>query len=177
IGDIVAPGQQISQGGAINPQDLLEATGDMNLVRNTLIDEIAKAYDGQKIKRRIFETVVKPMTDRAKITQPGDGDKLFNIYAGEIHQVNALETYNTKLRAKNLRPIQFEPVLLGIGQIPHQTPDFIGQLSHDRLKDTLKNAPATGKFTNILSGHPLSQLAFKQFSHVEDIKNPRIKLF
>ncbi|HEY9818979.1 MAG TPA: hypothetical protein V6D20_24685, partial [Candidatus Obscuribacterales bacterium] len=177
IGDTVAPGQQLSQGGALNPQDLLDATGDINLVRNTMIDELTKAYGGQRIKRRIFETVVKPMTDRAKVIHAGDADKLFNVYPGEIHQVNQLNTYNEKLKLKGLKPIKYESALFGIIQLPHQQQDFIGQLTHERLKDTMKNAPATGKSTNIFTGHPIAQLALKQFSHVEDIKNPRTKLF
>lgn len=177
LGDQVRAGQQLSVKGNVNPQDLLNATGDINLTRNVMIDELTKAYSGQKINRRVFENVLKPMTDRAKVTHQGDGAMLHNVYAGEIYQVNKLEEYNDSLKKKGLRPIKYEPILLGISAIPHQTNDFIGQMTHERLKDTIKGAASFSKGTHITKGHTISQLVLKQFGHVEDIKNPLKKLF
>ncbi len=177
LGETVTAGKKLSRLGNINPQDLLSATGDMDQTRETLIDELQAAYGKQKIKRRIFENVVKPMTDKAKVSNQGDGATLFNVYAGETHQINTLKSYNETLKKKGLRTIKYEPILLGIPAIPHHTDDFIGQLTHERLKDTVKGSAAYGKGTNITSGHTAAQLVLKQFGHVEDIKNPAKKLF
>ena len=98
VGDVVKAGQQISEGGNMHPQDLLEATGDIKLVQNRMVDEIAKAYDGQSFNRRVFETVVKPMTDRAKISDAGDALHVFNVHPGETYAVNQLEEYNVKTK-------------------------------------------------------------------------------
>jgi len=176
-GDSVAAGQQLSTYGVLKPQDLLEATGDISLVQNRIVDEMRAAYGKQKIKRSIFETIVKPMTDRAKIVDPGDADKVFNVHAGDIVLTSRLDDYNLKLQAKGLRPIKYDVMLLGIVSIPSQGDDFVGQLTHERLKDTIKSAPTLGKGTNLSDGHPVSRLVLKNFGHVEDIKNPPKKLY
>ena len=170
-GDVVTAGQQISQGGNIHPQDLLDATGDIKLVQNTLVDELAKAYTGQNFKRRVFETVVKPMTDRAKVTEAGAGAQVFNVHPGETLSINQIEDYNTKLKARNLPEIKYDPILLGIKNIPHHTTDFVGLLGHERLKDTLKAAPATGGVVDPIGGSAFSKLVFKNLRSVEDLKN------
>ena len=176
VGQQVKAGDQLSLYGNVNPRELLDATGDIKRVQNTLISELQKAYTGQKIKRRVFETVVKPMTDSAVVTDAGGAGQLFNVFNGEKHQVNVLEDYNSKLKARGLPLIKYQPILLGIKQVPHQDQDFIGRLTHERLKDTLKAAPALNQGTHLTKGHPISQLVLKNFRSVEDIKNPRTKL-
>ena len=177
-GDTVVAGQQISLRGMVQPHELLETTGDIGLVQNKIVDDLKGAYGKQKIHRRIFETVVKPMTDKAKVVHPGDADKLFNVYAGDILLSSVIDDYNNKLVAKGLRPIKSETSLMGIVAIPFQDPDFVGRLTHERLKDTLKSAPALNQVVDIQGDHPVSRLVLKNFGHVDDIKNaPRRRLF
>jgi len=177
-GDSVVAGQQISLRGVVQPHELLETTGDIGLVQNKIVDDLKGAYGKQRIHRRIFETVVKPMTDKARVIHPGDADKLFNVYAGDTLLSSVIDDYNKKLTAKGLRPIKSETALMGIVAIPFQDEDFVGRLTHERLKDTLKGAPALNQTVDIQGDHPVSRLVLKNFGHVDDIKNaPRRKLF
>jgi DNA-directed RNA polymerase subunit beta' len=145
----------------------------MNKVQDTLINELGAAYGKQRINRRTFETIVKPMTDKVKISNSGDGGTIYSVFAGDIQSKNQIEEYNRKLRERGLREIQFEPILAGIKKIPFLSDDFVGALTHERLKGTLAEAPGMGKSTDFGSGHPVSQLTMKQFGNIADVRGPR----
>lgn len=158
VGDVVTAGQQISKTGDILPQDVLVATNSIDKTRDMLINELSANFkeSGVDIKRRIFETVVKPMTNRARVTDPGDG-VLHDVHINDVRPVNELEELNKKLK----RPIKYEATLIGVIKAPHETSDFIGRMQHDRLIDTMRAAPALGLKANYgPGGHPVTQLAF-----------------
>lgn len=157
VGQTVKAGEQLTQNGVLRPQDLLMATGDIDQVRDALISEMDSSFkeSGVKIKRRIFETAVRPMTQWAKVTRTGDGYRV-GIHEGDVIPVNRIIEANKKLAKK----IEYEPTLIGVGKVPHLGEDFIGRLMHDRLMDTMKDAPALGLKANMgPQGHPITQLA------------------
>mgnify|MGYP002629914855 CR=1 FL=1 len=174
-GDRVKAGDQISKGGVIKPQELLETTGDIHKVREYLINELDTNYRaaGNVVSRKIYETVVKPLTDRCTITDTGDGSRFFPVHAGEVVAVNRVEEWNRKLEAQRLRLIKFEPMVMGIKQAPLQSEDFIGTLTHEKLKRTLMDAPSLGKATDIQQGHPMARLALTNLRSIEAVKRPR----
>jgi hypothetical protein len=158
IGVKVKAGQKLSLYGSLRPQDLLEATGDMGKVRDAIIDELNDNFSssGVKIKRRIYETVIKPMTDSAKVTDPGTAISK-GVSTGDIMSLNRIEEMNRS----EIRPIQFEPLLHGVTKVPHFNKDFVGRLMHDRLKDTLKDSVALGLESRFgPGGHPISRIAY-----------------
>lgn len=170
---VVKAGDKLSLSGTIKPQELLEYTGSVNTVRNYLVNELAQSYSkeqGAYIKRKLLETVVRPLTDKARVTDAGGALSHFNIYPGDVISVNAIKDYNKKLRATKQPEIKFEPILLGIKNAPYYGEDFIGPLSHERLKQTLVRAPQYGMSTNIESGHPMSQLALKNLRDIESLR-------
>lgn len=173
VGDNVKAGDQLTNHGVLKPQDLLAATGDMDRVQDTLINELGAAYGKQKINRRTFETVVKPMTDKVKVSNSGDAGTIYNVFAGDIQSKNQIEEYNRKLRERGLREIQYEPILAGIKKIPFLSDDFVGALTHERLKGTLAEAPGMAKSTDFGAGHPVSQLTLRQFGNIADVRGPR----
>lgn len=157
VGKKVAAGDQISKSGDMLPQDLLTATGDINLVRDRIIGELQDSFAMNKvnIKRRIFETILKPMTNRARVTDPGDGIN-HDVHINDVMSVNVIEGLNKKLKNK----IQYESTLVGVMKAPHDSGDFIGRMQHDRLLDTMRAAPALGLTANFgPQGHPITQLA------------------
>jgi DNA-directed RNA polymerase subunit beta' len=159
VGDTVKAGDQISAHGTVRPQDVLETTGSIHAVRNTLISELADNFEssGVNIKRRIFETVVKPMTRYAKITDAA-GSREF--HAGDIATVDAIEEHNKTLTAD--KHVHFEPLLVGVGKVPHLGGDFIGRMMHDRIIETAQEAASLGRRSNIgPAGHPVARLAFE----------------
>jgi DNA-directed RNA polymerase subunit beta' len=167
VGQAVRRGQPLSE-GPIKPQELLEATGDIHKTRDYLIDELSKQYEGS-IRRNLFETAFKPMTDKAKVTNPGDGIR-FGVTIGDITSVNKLEGYNKQLKASGGRQIQYEPMIMGIKQAPLHSQDFVGALGHQDLKKTLSRAPALGLTANLSSGHPITQLALTNLRSIRQIK-------
>ncbi len=170
----VRAGQRLSKTGVIKPQDLLAATGDINLVRNKMIDDLSDEFSagGVRIKRKIFETVVRPMTSRAEITDAGDGEK-FNVYRGDVLPVNRLDEFNKKIRARGGRPILYNPTLLSIRVAPYHSGDFVGKLMFERPHETIIAAPALGSTADIRSGHPITQYAFGE--HFGKNKGPAPK--
>jgi DNA-directed RNA polymerase subunit beta' len=171
-GNRVKSGDQLSSSGIVRPQELLDTTGDIQRVRKHLIDELDRGYSsaGQKIKRKLFETVVKPLTDRATVSDPGAAAEMFNVYPGDTVPVNILNKHNKELRGQGLTPITYDPILLGIKQVPLQSQDFVGALVHEKLKATLQKAPQLGLGTNLRTGHPMAQLALTNLRTVEQIK-------
>jgi DNA-directed RNA polymerase subunit beta' len=73
VGTEIKAGQPLSH-GAINPHDLLDATGNIHVVRNYLTNEALSAYanSGAKLRRRNVETVVKSMTNVVRIEHAPD---------------------------------------------------------------------------------------------------------
>lgn len=158
-GQRVRAGQKLSKGGVVKPQELLTATGDVGQVRDAIIGELDQSFrsSGVKIKRRIYETAIRPMTSWARVTDAGDGTQ-HGIHVGDMVSVNRLDELNKKLRRK----IEYESTLVGVAKVPHLGEDFIGRMQHDRLMDTMRDAPALGLRANVgPKGHPVTQLAFK----------------
>lgn len=168
VGKIVKSGDILST-GPVKPQELLETTGDIHRVRNYVIDELSRNYDGA-IKRRIFETAIKPLTDRAKITNPGDGESKFGVSTGDVMALGQIEHHNEDLRKSGLRLIQFESMVFGIKKAPMHSDDFIGRLSHQELKRTLSDAPAFGLTANMRGGHPITELALHNLRSIRQVK-------
>jgi len=158
LGDKVKAGDQLSEGGSIRPQDVLQTTGDINKVRDVLISELDDNFrsSGVAIKRRIYETVVKPMTRFAKVTDSGSAR---DFHAGDVISVDRIEQHNSTALKGGM--VQYEPMLVGVGKVPHLGEDFVGRMMHDRIIDTAREAVTLGRKTNIGStGHPVSHLAF-----------------
>lgn len=162
----VRAGQKLSQGGVVKPQELLAATGDIHRVRDQIIKDLDQEYQagGVRIKRNLFETIVKPMTDRAEVTDAGDGEK-YGIYRGEVVSVNQIESVNDKIRKVRGRPVQYIPTLLSIRVSPHHGDDFVGKLMFERPHETLTAAPAIGAVAlGTKPPHPISQYTFGRYT-------------
>lgn len=156
LGDQVAAGDQLSQRGALRPQDLLAATGDVDRVRKAVIDELDDNFrsSGVSIRRRIFETALKPMTDRVKVVDAAGSS---DVHRGDVVSYNRVVDLNRDRKDK----ITIEPTMFGVVKVPHLGEDFIGRMMHERLLDTMRDAPALGLTSNIgPRGHPVARLAF-----------------
>lgn len=160
-GDRVLAGKQISKTGVIKPQDLLAATGDINAVRNRMVKDLDDEFSqgGVRVKRKLFETVVRPMTDRAEIFDAGAGEQ-FGIYKGDVVNTNRVEEINKKIKKKGGRPIEYNPTLLSIRVSPYHSEDFVGKLMFERLHETIAAAPRIGATADTLAGHPITKYVF-----------------
>lgn len=166
----VSAGQMLSAGGAVKPQDILAATNDIQAVQTQMITDMSRVFTdaGVRVKRKIFETAIHPLTTRAQVDDPGDGDVEFGVYTGDVMSVNNIEAMNKKLRKKRKRLISFTPTLLSIKKAPQYANDFIGQLVAERPHQTLKAAPGLGSVSNIgPSGHPIATYAFGKYFNTQ----------
>jgi DNA-directed RNA polymerase subunit beta' len=146
----VKKGQKVLQGGRlssgpIKPQELLELRG-MRDTQDYLVDSLKDEYAGQgiQVKRRILETVVRPLTNTARIVNPGTHPS----YApGDRAQLTVLEAYNRK--AKSEDQIDYEEEIRGINTAPLMSTDWMSRLNFQQLKNTLTEGPAQGWKTDI----------------------------
>jgi len=161
----VLAGQKISKSGIIKPQELLAATNDIDRVRRQMLSDLDNEFSGSgvRIKRKLFETALKPMTNRAEVTDAGDGES-HQVFKGDIVSSNRLNDINRQLKKKNkkARPIEFKSTLLSLGTAPYHSGDFIGQLMFDRPHQTLIGAPGLAATADLKKGHPVTQYAFGQ---------------
>ncbi len=83
-GDIVAPGDKITE-GLINIKQLLKIVG-IDAVRDYLIKEVQKVYrlQGIEISDKYIEIIIRQLTNKMRITNPGDSD----FFLGEVVEIN-----------------------------------------------------------------------------------------
>jgi len=172
-GQRVKAGDQLSRHGIVEPKELLDLTGDLPRVQNYLIDELDKNYSasGSKIRRKIYETAITPLTNRAKVTEANDGSK-FGVVSGDFVLTNQIEEYNAKIRKMRGKEIEYEPLVAGIKAAPSYSTDFVGSLIHEKLQKTLERAPTMGLKTDLQKGHPISQLALTNLRSIDSVKRP-----
>jgi DNA-directed RNA polymerase subunit beta' len=158
-GDKVVAGQKLSSTGVIKSQELLSITGDIDKVRGQILSDLQKEYSsgGIRMKQKIFETVIKPMTDRAEVTDAGDGEKL-HVYRGDIVSINTIEELNKKIGKG--KKILYRPTLLPIRISPYHGDDLFGKLMFERLHETLQKAPSTLEKADSAKGHPITRAVF-----------------
>ncbi len=159
---LVKQGQSVSRGerlsdGPIRPQELLELR-NMRETQDYIVDSLKREYANQgiRVRRRILETVVRPLTNTARITNPGGHN---SFVPGDHASVSALEAFNRKAVEKN--KIEYETILRGINTAPLMSEDWITRLNFQRLKDTLLEGPAQGWKSDIAAIEaPLAAYAY-----------------
>jgi DNA-directed RNA polymerase beta subunit/DNA-directed RNA polymerase beta' subunit len=163
-GDRVLAGQQISKTGVIRPQELLAATNDIDKVRGQMVKDLNKEFGtgGVHIQRKLLETVVRPMTDRAEVTDAGDGEKK-GYFKGDVVAINKLEKTNKEIRKAGGKPIEYQPTLLSIRVAPYHSGDFIGKLMFERPHETISAAPRIGAEADVVKGHPITRHTFGRY--------------
>jgi DNA-directed RNA polymerase subunit beta' len=160
-GDRVLAGKQISKTGVVKPQDLLAATDDISAVRSRMVKDFEEEFSqgGVRIKRKLFETIVRPMTDRAEVLDAGAGEQ-FGIFKGDVISTNRIEEMNKKIKKKGGRLIEYKSTLLSIRVAPYHSKDFVGKLMFERLHETIAAAPRIGATADTRTGHPITQYVF-----------------
>lgn len=157
VGDTVKRGQSLSEGGVLKVQEVAALRGH-EAARDQLINDLHSEMSsaGQNVRRRIYETAVKPMVDKVKVVDPGDA--IDHIVSGDIVNVNYIKQLNQRLKT----PVEFEPVILSVKEVPFSGGDFLGPLMYQRLPRTLAQAPALG-FESKIRGpgsHPIVEHAY-----------------
>jgi DNA-directed RNA polymerase subunit beta' len=156
VGQEVKKGQPLSD-GYINPRTFLAATKDIHSTQNYLVKEMHEGlYDKEGVRRRNIEVVIRALTNLTKIKEPGFSEFIH----GDIAPRSVVEEYNRNL-AKGERPIEHEPVLFGIKQVPGKVSgDWMSRLNYRELHSAVQQAAAMGQKSELHGSHPIPGIAF-----------------
>ena len=138
----VADGDEVKAGDAIvegprDPKELLEIKG----VRETqqyLVEEVQKVYrdQGVSIHDKHIELIVRQMTRRVKINDPGESDFL----PGEQVDQRIFAETNRTLVAEGRRPAEGRPELMGITKASLATDSWLSAASFQETTRVLTEA-------------------------------------
>ncbi len=146
-GDFVKKGDILVEGTPV-PHDILRILGIEELARY-LVREVQSVYklQGVYINDKHIETIARQMLQRVSVKDIGDS----NLIVGENLQKRDVINMNKKLTENNQKPIEYEPILLGITKASLQTNSFISAASFQETTKVLTDAATLGK-TDKLSG-------------------------
>ena len=137
-GQEVAAGDSVAQAdGPRDPKELLEIRG----VRETqqyLVDEVQRVYrdQGVSIHDKHIELIVRQMTRRVAIQEPGDSDFL----PGERVDSQIFTNMNRSLAHEGKRPAEGRPELMGITKASLATDSWLSAASFQETTRVLTEA-------------------------------------
>jgi DNA-directed RNA polymerase subunit beta' len=143
---IVFEGEHVEKGetvvdGEPNPHDILRLLG-VEPLAGYLVKEIQDVYrlQGVKINDKHIETIIRQMLRKVEITDAGDTRFLRGEQADRMRAIEE----NGRAQARNERPAQYEPVLLGITKASLATESFISAASFQETTRVLTEAAVRG---------------------------------
>jgi DNA-directed RNA polymerase subunit beta' len=148
----VVDGQEVRAGDAIvegprDPKELLEIKG----VRETqqyLVEEVQKVYreQGVSIHDKHIELIVRQMTRRVRINDPGDSSFL----PGEQVDQRVFAETNRELVAEGQRPAEGRPELMGITKSSLATDSWLSAASFQETTRVLTEAAIESKSDQLI---------------------------
>lgn len=140
-GDFISKGDQITDGNPIL-HDLFKIKG-IDFLQVYLINQLQLIYkgQGQNINDRHFELIIKQMTRKVKITDPGDTTFLVGDKVDRIH----LENINESLIGECKQPALYVHELMGITLASLGTESFFAAASFQETTRILAEAAVSGQ--------------------------------
>jgi len=155
VGTEVKKGMPISE-GRVNPHEMLPLTG-IEPVQALLASNLADMYEGQGIRRRNHEVVIKALTNLTKIKDAGSST---HYIRGDFAPTTFVSSLNRGM-AKGEHPIVHEPILKGVNVLPlDMQEDWIAKLNHEGLANTVIDAAQQGWRSNLHSLHPVPAVVY-----------------
>ncbi|MDJ0624737.1 MAG: DNA-directed RNA polymerase subunit beta' [Candidatus Caenarcaniphilales bacterium] len=144
---IVEDGEKIRLGdpitdGIVNPHQVMEVLGQQ-AVQTHLINEVQQVYcsQGVDISDKHIEVIVRQMTMKVKIEDPGDSTFL----PGELIEFAEVERENVKLESDGAELATYKHILLGITKASLNTKSFISAASFQETTRILAESSLEGK--------------------------------
>jgi DNA-directed RNA polymerase subunit beta' len=128
--------------GPINPHDILLVAG-IESVQQFLVNEVQLVYrsQGVEINDKHIEIIIRQMTRKQRITEPGDT----TLLPGEIITSYQYDQAKEKAKEDGSAPPIAENVLLGITKASLNTESFISAASFQETTRVLTEAAIEGK--------------------------------
>ena len=144
---IVGDKQKIIKGqpltsGPLNPHDVIRLNGP-EAVQQYLVDEVQRVYrsQGVEIADKHVEIIVRQMTKKVKVLEPGDT----KLLQGELIEIQQFEAENKLAKEAGLQEAECEYLLLGITKASLNTESFISAASFQETTRILTEAAVEGK--------------------------------
>lgn len=144
---IVEDGEEITVGKALtdgppNPHDVVRLLG-IEAAQKYLVDEVQSVYrsQGVEIADKHIEVIVRQMTRKVRIDEPGDTILL----PGELLERFSIDQENEKSKVIGNREATYTSVLLGITKASLNTESFISAASFQETTRILTEAAVEGK--------------------------------
>lgn len=144
---IVADKQKIVKGqpltsGPLNPHDIIRLNGP-EVTQQYLVDEVQRVYrsQGVEIADKHVEIIVRQMTKKVKVLEPGDT----KLLQGELVEIQQFEAENKLARDAGGQEAACEHLLLGITKASLNTESFISAASFQETTRILTEAAVEGK--------------------------------
>ncbi len=146
VGDVVAKGDQISEGN-MDLRELLELRG-MDAVERYIINEVQRIYisEGASINNKHIEVIIRQMFSRVKIKDSGDAA---DLVMGEIVEKAGFLEVNRELKKQGLRPAKAEELLLGITRVAISSDSFLSAASFQDTSRVLVKAAIEGRIDHL----------------------------
>jgi DNA-directed RNA polymerase subunit beta' len=149
---IVEDGQEVKAGdpitdGPFDPKELMEIKG----IRETqvyLVEEVQRVYrdQGVSISDKHIELIVRQMTRRIGVQEPGDTDFL----PGERADAKRFRDTNRSMVEEGKRPAEGRPEIMGITKASLATESWLSAASFQETTRVLTEAAIDGKSDNLI---------------------------
>ena len=135
-GDEVTAGDPLVE-GARDPKELMEIKG-VRAVQQYLVDEVQRVYrdQGVSIHDKHIELIVRQMTRRVAIQEPGDSEFL----PGERKDQRVFNDMNRRLVQEGRKPAEGRPELMGITKASLATDSWLSAASFQETTRVLTEA-------------------------------------
>jgi DNA-directed RNA polymerase subunit beta' len=145
-GDLVAQGTQICS-GSLDVRQVMEIKG-LEAAQKYLINNIQGVYESQgiAIHDKHMEVLVKEMSDKLKIEDPGDTNFLY----GQIVTRPVYLDENAKVKEKGGKPAKGKKVLLGLIQSALTTSSWLSSASFQQTTSVLTEASLLAEVDNLI---------------------------
>ncbi|MFV0523602.1 MAG: DNA-directed RNA polymerase subunit beta', partial [Acidimicrobiales bacterium] len=148
----VVDGQEITAGDPIvdgprDPKELLEIRG-IRETQQYLVEEVQKVYrdQGVSIHDKHIELIVRQMTRRVAIQEPGDSDFL----PGERCDQWQFADVNRRLVTEGKRPAEGRPEIMGITKASLATDSWLSAASFQETTRVLTEAAIEGRSDSMI---------------------------
>ena len=140
-GIAIGAGDEITE-GSVNPHDIMSIKG-VDGAREYLLSEVQKVYrlQGVDINDKHLEVVVRQMTRKVKVSEPGDTELL----PGTMIDMFDYNAENARVREFGGEEAQGEIALLGITKAALATDSFLSAASFQETTRVLTEAAIKGK--------------------------------
>jgi len=158
---VVKQGQKVSAGdklseGKNKPQELAKLK-DFKTAQMDMVNRIRGIY-GDDFHSRAYETVIRGISDLARLTKVPDDVK--NFYIGDTIYYSLVKKMNKERAEQGKELIEYEPYFKAINVQHQDRDDVLAQMSGSHIKSNLIEAAARMRSTNIHGKDPLPGILY-----------------